>query len=221
MRRPVRRHLAVTAAAVLLLAGCGADDEPDPLDEPDAAEEEDEPDEDEPDDVDEPDEDADLDEASDVEGEEPGVVLLSDPITFEEGGLELEVDAVRIISVAELEDISGEEITDYLDDQSAVTMVGLRVTMRNTTDNVVEWFPAGSGSAIVLEGQQGAPSFLGDWGDTLRANAELEINAYYESRVDVDDARAAGEFIWDVGQAHDDETFDTITDPELTITYSY
>lgn len=37
----------------------------------------------------------------------------------------------------------------------------------------------------------------------------------------MDEAREAGEFVWDVGAAHTDADFELITDPELTITYSY
>lgn len=156
----------------------------------------------------------------DTAGEEPGVVLLAEPVTFSEAGLELIVDAVRIVSVEELSEIAGEDISEMLEDPNAETMIGIRYTMRNTTDQPVDWYPAGSGSAVVIAGQQAGPSFLGDWGDTLRANAELELNGYYESRVPADEARAAGEFLWDAGTAMD-EDFDTIADPELTITYTF
>jgi hypothetical protein len=226
------RVFAFSAAAALVLSGCGgetaepetepaADDAADEAAADDVAAETEEEVEEEPDaDVEEEVEES-AEEAGDMAGEGPGVVLLAEPITHSEGGLELEIDAVRIISIEELSETAGEDLSEYLDDANAVTMVGLRVTVRNTTDETVDWYPGGSGSAIVLAGQQGPPSFLGDWGETLRANAELELNPYYESRVPVDEARAAGEFIWDVGEAYSEADYETITDPELTISYSY
>jgi hypothetical protein len=230
--RHVERRIASFAFAALLIAGCGDADESQDATDEDITEEPERSDEGEPEATeDEAPEEADDEQGSDAveepdatddtAGEEPGVVLLSEPITHAEGGLELEVDAVRIISIDELSEMADEDFTELLEDSQAVTFVGLRVTMRNTTESPVEWYPGGIGSAIVLEGQQGEPNFLGDWGTTLRAGAETEINPYYESRVPVDEARAAGEFVWDVGEAYDEETFDTITDPELTIAYSY
>jgi hypothetical protein len=220
--------LALSTAAVLALSACGDGNEneveppaDDAVDDPAGDDPEDEPEEEPDEEPEEEPEAEDVEEAGDMAGEEPGVVLLAEPITHSEGGLELEVDAVRIISIEELSEIAGEDFSEYQEDSSAVTFVGLRATIRNTTDETVEWFPGGSGSAIVLAGQQGATSWLGDWGDTLRANAELEVNPYYESRVPVDEAREAGEFVWDVGAAHRDSDFEMITDPELTISYSY
>jgi hypothetical protein len=236
LRKTGLRVFVFSAAAALVLSGCGGDandtepttatdattEEPAEQDEVTEEPAEEQPTEEEPvEDEGESDVDEADDEAGDVAGEEPGVVELAEPVRHSEGGLELEVDAVRIIAIDELSDIAGEDLSEYLDDDQAVTFVGMRVTMRNTTDEAVDWYPGGLDSAVVLAGQQGAPSFFGEWGDTLRANAELEMNVYYESRVPADEGRAAGEFVWDVGAAFSEPDYETITDPELTITYNY
>jgi hypothetical protein len=217
---------AVGGVLALALSACAAPEDETPAPEPaPEADEELEP-EPEPEPADEPEDEEsaseDVEEAADVSGEEPGVVLLAEPVTWAEAGFELEVDAVRILSVEEFSDLAGEDLSDFLDDPQAQTLVGMRVTLRNTTDAPADWFVAGFDTAVVIEGQQAGIFFLADGGDTVRAGAELEINAYYESRVDVDTARAAGSFVWDAAGPVDSDTFETIADVgDLTISYSY
>lgn len=148
-------------------------------------------------------------------------MAVSPPVTWEGSGLELEVDAVRIASVEELEALmDGQELRPYLDDD-VQTIVTFNVTLRNTTADPVEWHAGGIQTAIVLGGQQGEPlPFLGDLGGTIRAEAEQAFQISYSSVVPVEQARAAGPVRWEVGNPSDPDTYQPVAEVgELTIPY--
>lgn len=148
-------------------------------------------------------------------------MAVSPPVRWEGSGLELEVDAVRIASVEELEALmDGQELRPYLDDD-VYTIVTFNVTLRNTTADPVEWHAGGIQTAIVLDGQQGEPlPFLSDLGGTIRAQAEQSFQMSYSSIVPVEQARAAGSVRWEVGNPSDPDGYRSIADVgEVVVPY--
>lgn len=170
-----------------------------------------------------PAEDEEVQSTADQPGENEGVLILAEPVEWSSDGYTMVVDAIRILGVESVADELGSaEVTDLLSDPQAQSLVGLRVTLRNETDAPAEWFVGGFDTAIVIDGQQGSPFLLGDSGDTIRAGAEAQFNPYYESRLSLEDARAAGEFTWDPGDPVNPDTFATIAEvPDQTISYAF
>lgn len=210
--------VSMGALASVALVGCGGDDSMDDTAGTTPAVQAEATQEAPPEDTPETEETA----GGDTPGEIEGTLILGEPITWTEGGFTLTVDAVRVISVDDLSEDAEEDLSEYLDDPQAQSIVGLRVLMVNGTDSEVDWYVGGADTAVVIDGKQAGPFFLGDWGDTIRANAELEQNPYYESRLSVDEIKDAGELIWDAGSPVDAESFETVVDvPELTIPFNY
>jgi hypothetical protein len=151
--------------------------------------------------------------------EEPAdVPTLAGQSSWSGDGLSLDVVGVVFQSVDEYERDVDPWVREFLEDDRTETLIGLELELRNDSGRKVEWFVAGFESAVVVAGDQAVPFVMADTGDVLRANASTGLLAVYESRLPVEEVRAAGKLVFDPDDPYDYDSYETVAEvPDLTV----
>jgi hypothetical protein len=227
------RHLAVaTAAAALVLAGCGNTDNFGPGSAPDTAEQQDDTDAA----TDSADADTGVDDDAEEEGEAPDELVVDEedasdvswryveefdePFVWEENGVRLSITGVGLTDATSDEIPS--DVAEFLEDGAQVVVV-LEMTASNDSGQAIDFYPS-QGTIQLLREQVEADFWFSDSfaGSEWRDGVDDSGQVFWQlTSTSYDDALQAGELTYTTSTVFSTEDFEEVAGgAEITVTWA-